>query len=140
MSKNPFPLNDGFQHYYLYDKLTQPLAVVAIGPGTEEGKIIRGISVRSHLDRWDRIKGRKLAVGRCRKALAVKQTTDAVTASNPATAVFVDLYGTELAAGADFLAKSCFNVQPTGREVKILECLKKRQEAPAAEVASTPVP
>jgi len=141
MSKNPFP-QDGFQHYYLHDDHSQPLAVVAIGPGTVEGTVVRGISIRSELDAWNKVKGRKKAVGRCRKALACRCTSESVAGYRFATDSFLRLYQQDFTVRimdsvsgtpADRVVKSAFNVKPTEKEAKILECLKKRMVAPTVE-------
>ena len=140
--KNPFP-PDQFQHYYLHDKKTaQPLAMVAIGAGTEPGKIMRGISIRSATDPWDKVKGRKKAVGRIRKALAIKASEDPVIvlrANMPkAVDVFLKDYSTEYEVmwsndltkvpARPTVLKTCYNVTPTEREAKILVMLLKRLE------------
>ena len=148
--KNPFP-TDQFQHYYLHDGGGQPLAVVAIGVGTEPGKIVRGISIRSALDNWDKVKGRKKAVGRIRKALAIKVCSDPIGTTRKTVPLaiqeFMDLYGKDFHVvtaeiGYNAVVKSGYNVPPTERETKILAMLVKRlatPATPAAEVAATPV-
>jgi len=134
VSKNVFPV-DIFQHYYLHDKAGQPLAVVAIGVGSEAGKIVRGISIRSDMDAWDRVKGRKRAVGRCRKALATKKCADPINLARkrvvPSIEAFIALYGDEyfvVAAeiGYNAVVKTGYDVPPTDREEKILAMLVKR--------------
>jgi len=134
VSKQVFPV-DCFQHYYLHDDAGQPLAVVAITPGTKPGTIIRGISIRSDLDTWDRVKGRKKAVGRCRKAMATQKCADPINSTRKkvlsAVEAFVTLYGGLYAVvtaevGYAAVVKSAYNVTPTEKEEKILAMLVKR--------------
>lgn len=153
---NPFP-SDGYQHYYLHDRNSQPLAVVAIGVGTEPGKIVRGISLRSYLDGWDRIQGRKRAVGRCRKAMQKELSSDPILWVRKvgsgkkarfqkvpeAVEAFKALYGTTFRKTlvevtkdkyVKAVPKAGFNVQPTGKEKQILRNLVKRIAADAEKV------
>lgn len=152
VQKNPFP-QDQYQHYYLHDRNMQPLAVVAIGAGTEPGKIVRGIAIRSDLDPWDKVKGRKKSVGRIRKALAIKASADPVVVvrANMPGAVheFLNLYSKDyeslwsedavLYPARPTVLKTGYNVTPTEREAKILVMLLKRLEDRAkAAVPTTP--
>jgi len=131
--KSPFK-EDGFQHYYLkpfvelVKKRTKeaytvalPIATVAIGPSTEEGKIVRGISICSDKDQWDRREGRKLAVSRCRRALGLKKTTQLVKdGHDPAPKYLYIHYGSDYGDYDGAIYKSAYNVEPTEKEARIL--------------------
>lgn len=114
---DPFPA-DGFQHYYLRDDNRHPIGVVAITPA-EDGRLHRGISILSDDDPWDRELGRKIAVSRCKRAVAKQGTDLPVSDCRDATLRFSSEFNA-------YAFKSCFNVEPLPREEGILRNLLKR--------------
>lgn len=125
-----------YQHYYMRHVVgpatgpKHPYVTVAISPGEEPGTVNRGISLLSELDKWDKKKGLRKALGRLRRASATKACSDKVgkgisTTSN-CVSDFLYEYGHEYASDLGDIYKSAYNVPASTRELPILDNLIRR--------------
>lgn len=154
--------NDGIQIYYVREssgldangkpmviKGRPPLGCVAIGK-TEDGKICRGISIRSPLDNWAYKAGSNKAIGRCRQAMGTKKSAKPI-----GVAVIIDDAETTMDSALWFLqawrenypnqpspdCKVAFNVTPTAFELDLFRLMEEKrqgQQPPVAEVEDVP--
>ena len=127
MNNGPFK-EDGFQHYYLRTKSGQPYGVVVVAPGDTPDTVHRGISLCSSLDVWDRIAGRRKAVGRAKKAMGCKRSADNVGNVNAGVVATFAVAHSENYIDEKFaIYKSGYNVAATEKELVIIENLLKKQ-------------
>ena len=126
MKNRPFK-DDGFQHYYLRTEANVPYGVVVIAPGDAEGHVHRGIALRAAMDDWDRHEGRKVALGRVKKAMGIKASTEPVGNMNTdSVAVFITKDAAAFVEDHNVF-KSSWNAVATAKEKPILENLLKKQ-------------
>ena len=133
MNNGPFK-EDGFQHYYLRTVTNVPYGVVVIAPGSTPDKVHRGISLCAAMDMWDRVAGRGKAVGRIKKAMGQKASTEPV-ANDMAESVdtFVTLHAEQLADERMSIFKAAYDAPATAKEKMIIENLLKKIEAASSE-------
>ena len=132
MSKNgngDWPPKDDYMHYYVREEGTnRPIAVVAFREmGTIPGKVVRGISIWSPMDKWNRVKGRAKAVGRCMKAEVVGYHAEPVKIGlSRGAMLFLSETDGEFASGDGVAYKSMWAGEPTEREKRILKCEREQ--------------
>jgi hypothetical protein len=129
MNNGPFR-DDGFQHYYLRGTNNAPYGVVVIAPGSTPATVHRGISLCAAMDQWDRVAGRGKAVGRVKKAMGCKASSEPV-ANDMAESVdtFIALHAEQLTDDTMSVFKAAYDTPATEKEKAIIENLLKKQAA-----------
>lgn len=147
--------NDGIQIYYIREtelvdgkrapiKGRPPLGCAAIAK-TADGKICRGISIRSGLDNWRYDTGRNKAIGACRRAMGQKKSSapicmpviiDDVPTLMEAAVWFMSAWRENYAGSVEPNFKSGYDVKPTAYEEELLRLREEKGQgnpAPASE-------
>lgn len=147
--------NDGIQIYYIRETKVvdgkrvpvtgrPPLGCAAIAK-TADGKICRGISIRSNADNWCYATGRHKAIGACRRAMGQKRSSapicmavliDGVPTLMDAAVWFMSAWHENYTAVAAPEFKCGYAVQPTAYEEELLRIRDEKGQGQITAAAS----
>jgi hypothetical protein len=117
--------------------------VVFMRSPADPTKVVRGISLRSEKDVWDKVGGIKRAYGRMLKAYNCECCAEVIQNFTHYSVInFLDNFkanfpGVDSPDSGPFMCKSAFNVPPSSKEVRILEI--GEEQVPDPVVASDAV-
>lgn len=120
-----------FRLYYLHDDTGCRFACVAVAPGSEDGRVHRGISICSERDTFNKKLARCIALGRLQLALKGQRVGPIQNQEHLSVYLFQKYF-----EASGIVYKSDYNTTPTEKEVYLLKKMQEVKERSNGSTAS----